>query len=68
MSLENHPNFHAVLFTSTIVQSFYDSLRGGANKDNAPDIHDDIIKFVTAVEAKVDAVVEAESEDPSKED
>lgn len=57
MSIQNHPNFHAVLFTSAIAKGFYEALRGKANRENAPDVTEDIIEFVTQLEAKVDAAV-----------
>ncbi|MFA5766510.1 MAG: hypothetical protein WC919_01125 [Candidatus Paceibacterota bacterium] len=57
MSIENHPNFHAVNFTTQITAAFYESLRGGANKDNAPDIADEIVEFVARIENRVDSRV-----------
>lgn len=60
MSIENHPNFHAVLFSSTIMSSYYEALRGEADKKNCPDITEDVIEFVTGIEAKVDAMAEGE--------
>jgi len=57
MSIENHPNFHAVNFTTQITAAFYESLRGGANKDNAPNITSEIVEFVARIEDKVDSEV-----------
>ena len=61
MSEFNHPNFHALHFATQIISTFYVSLRGKANKKNAPNIKDDIIEFVSKIEGKVDAAVEDEA-------
>ena len=53
MSLENHPNFHALKFTAAIMSSYYECLRGAAEK-NAPSIKDDVALFVRRIEEKVD--------------
>lgn len=57
MSLENHPNFHAVQFAADIVSSYYKSLRGCATPEISPDLHQEIVDFVATVEEKVDAYV-----------
>lgn len=56
MSIENHPNFHAAGFTTDVMVSFYDRLRGEADKNN---LDDDkfkalVVKFVMEVEELVD--------------
>jgi len=58
MSLERHPNFHAVNFTTQIMSAYYESLRGKANKDNAPTISEEVVGFVCRIEEMVDKVVE----------
>jgi hypothetical protein len=58
MSLERHPNFHAVNFNTQIMTAYYESLRGGANQQNAPDISDTIVEFVSMIENRVDAAVD----------
>jgi hypothetical protein len=57
MSLKNHPNFHAINFTTQILSAYYESLRGAASTKNAPDISDAVIKFVSIIEDKVDITV-----------
>ncbi len=54
MFKENHPNFHAIKFTSEIMRSYYKSLRGKSPKDNSMDISDLVHVFVEAVEGRVD--------------
>ncbi len=54
MSKEDHPNFHAVKFTTAIVSAFYESLRGEASVDNCPDISEELQAFIYLVETKVD--------------
>ena len=36
MSIEDHPNFHAVNFTVAVLEAFKDSLRGDASYDAIP--------------------------------
>lgn len=57
MSLENHPNFHACNFITKIIEAYYESLRGGASKDNAPLPHEGFEKFVNEVEERVNAYI-----------
>lgn len=59
MSKENHPNFHALKFTSDIVRSFFESLRGKADKNSLAEeawnnIKYKIIDFVSEIETIVD--------------
>jgi len=68
MSVENHPNFHAANFTTQITAAFYESLRGGANKDNAPDIAGEILVFVARIEDMVDSTVDEDNEDDDERD
>ena len=59
MSLENHPNFHAVKFAGDISVSFVECRRGRALGKNMPKGIDSlIVEFVAAVEDLVDASVE----------
>jgi hypothetical protein len=58
MSLERHPNFHAVNFTTQIMVAYYDSLRGGANRQNAPDISDMVTEFVSVIDSRVDTAAD----------
>lgn len=62
MSIENHPNFHAVNFTTQITAAFYESLRGKANKKNAPDISQHVESFCSNIEDVVDAVVDPQDD------
>ena len=57
MSLENHPNFHAAKFATDIMSSYYECLRGGAEK-NAPNISEEVVRFVVEIENKIDRRVE----------
>lgn len=57
MSVENHPNFHVINFTAQITSSYYKSLRGSANKENAPDVSAAIVEFATRIENLVDSEV-----------
>ena len=59
MSVESHPNLHAVNLVVKIVAAYIDSLRGAVDKSNMPDITDLIVAFVEAVEERVDMVAEA---------
>jgi hypothetical protein len=61
MSLENHPNFHALKFVADIMSSYYECLRGGAEK-NAPNVREEVAEFVAQIEAKVDRRVNHEDE------
>lgn len=59
MSLENHPNFHAVKFITDISSSFYESLRGKMDMKNLPEgfseeISSRFIKFSLEIEEVVD--------------
>jgi len=58
MSLENHPNFHAVKFTADITSSYFECLRGCAGKKNAPEIMAEVVEFVANIESMVDEVEE----------
>jgi hypothetical protein len=58
MSLKRHPNFHAVNFSTQIMAAYYESLRGGANRQNVPDISDTVVEFVSMIESRVDAAVD----------
>lgn len=61
MSLENHPNFHALKFVAAIMSSYYACVRGGAEK-NSPNIVKEVHEFVAQIEAKVDRRVNNEPE------
>jgi hypothetical protein len=52
MSIENHPNFHAVKFTTDILHSFQGCLRGNANFARISDerIRDALFAFVDTME------------------
>jgi hypothetical protein len=58
MSIENHPNFHAVNFTTRVMAAYYESLRGGALFVVAPDISCEVIAFANKIEDMVDINVE----------
>ena len=58
MSIENHPNFHAVSFVAKLIEAYYESLRGKASKDNAPAPTALFSNFVLDVEEMVDKYVE----------
>lgn len=61
MSIENHPNFHAVKFVTAITVSYFDSLRGrGATCTVGMNdaVKESIEKFVTEIEDIVDHEVE----------
>lgn len=58
MSKENHPNFHAVNFATAILKAYYESLRGKANKDNCPNINEQLQGFVMEIEELVDDKVD----------
>lgn len=56
MSIENHPNFHAVRFAALVTEALYTSLRGdGANVP--VDVRARIIGFVEDVENAIDSAV-----------
>lgn len=55
MSIENHPNFHAVQFVTDITTSYFKSIRGKAAKLSMDDkIRDMIIDFAENIEDNVD--------------
>ena len=57
MSLENHPNFHAVGFATDIISSYYERLRVHHRKidESVHDaIRDNIVAFVSVIEDLVD--------------
>lgn len=56
MSIENHPHFHAAGFTADVMNSFYHSLRGSADKSKIDDqkFKALIVEFVIEVEELVD--------------
>lgn len=55
MSLENHPNFHAVKFVTEVIKAFYDCRSGKATKLQIDDtIQLTIIEFVNEIEDHVD--------------
>ena len=61
MSIENHPNFHAVKFAMDITASYYGSLRGKGKTCNigmSDSVRESISKFVDEIEAIVDHKVE----------
>jgi hypothetical protein len=58
MSLENHPNIHAVNFVLEVVDSYHRNLRGKANKNNCPDIRNEISEFFQKVGEKLDKFIE----------
>jgi hypothetical protein len=62
MSLENHPNFHAVKFTSDIMVSYFKCLRGKAEIKNDSDITEEVIEFVMKIEKMVDKKCEEKHE------
>lgn len=58
MSLENHPNFHAIKFITDISSSFYESLRGKMDLTNLPEglseeISSRLMKFSWEIEEVV---------------
>jgi len=57
MSIENHPNFHAVKFVTDITSSYFESLRGNG-KNCKEDCHEWVkeatVKFVAEIESIVD--------------
>jgi len=57
MSIENHPNLHAVKLTTVIIEGYYKSLRGKANMRNAPDISKLVREFVARILMEVDTAV-----------
>ena len=61
MSLENHPNFHALKFVTDILASYFECVRGGAEK-NSPNITKEVQEFAELIEAKVDRRVNHEPE------
>ena len=60
MSIENHPNFHAVKFAMDITASYYGSLRGKGKTCNIcmDSVREASVKFVDEIEAIVDHEVE----------
>jgi hypothetical protein len=54
MSLEKHPNFNSIKFVVDILSSYYNCLRGKADKTNPPLISEEILKFVLRVEEIID--------------
>lgn len=60
MSVENHPNLHAVNLTVEIIKAFYESLRGAAagKVQVNGNIQALVIKFVHDIEEEVDEEVE----------
>ena len=58
MSLENHPNFHAVNFVSKLVEAYHESLRGKASMKNYPEVDNLFIDFTAKVEEMVDKYVD----------
>ena len=58
MSQENHPNFHAVKFTTTITSELFECLRGKATVLNCPNLAQEIVEFVSKIETIIDASVE----------
>jgi len=57
MSIENHPNFHVINFVTQIMSAYYDSLRGGVNNHNAPDVKEEVASFANKIEEKIDEAV-----------
>lgn len=62
MSIENHPNFHAVNFVTQIISAYYESLRGKASVKNSPDIKDRVALFCNEIEELVDQHVDPKLE------
>ena len=58
MSLERHPNFHAVKFATEICESFMKSLRGEAEGKKIWLPQEQIAKFVHEIEEYVDESLE----------
>ena len=61
MSTVNHPNFHAVKFTTDITSSFVKCLRGKAGVKNieiGPTITGKILDLVDEIEKEVDKQME----------
>ena len=56
MSIANHPHFHAAGFTTDVISSFYDRLRGEADKNNLDDekFKALVVKFVMEAEELAD--------------
>jgi hypothetical protein len=58
MSIENHPNLHAIKLGVEIYTSICKSLRGNATvRDVTPSLDDLIVEFVEKVEDKIDCNV-----------
>jgi len=61
MSLENHPNFHAIKFTTNIVSSLHESLRGVLAPQMVREVlsrsRQKVVDFVGDIEEEVDRIV-----------
>jgi hypothetical protein len=64
MSIENHPNFHAVKFAANLVQLFYDCRRGDGLEVDLDDLGGPpiLIKIVDDLETAIDRIVERRNE------
>lgn len=60
MSLENHPNFHAVKFAADLVASFYACRRGDGCDVDLDDLGGPaiLVQFVSDIETAIDRIVE----------
>ena len=65
MSLENHPNFHAVNFVTKLVEAYHESLRGKASMKNYPEVDNLFIDFTARVEEMVDKYVDKQNIKPT---
>lgn len=62
MSIENHPNFHAMNFITEVLSAYYESLRGKASAKNCPDVKDRVAIFCAEIEELVDQHVDPKLE------
>lgn len=60
MSVEDHPNFHAVQFTVAVTAAFKDALRGDADYEAIPS--DALMPFILDVVAKAEWLADASAE------
>lgn len=67
MSIENHPNFHAVKFVTDVTVAFFESLRGSATPStvDAEKFRELTIEFTSACESLADNNSDAEAYNPN---
>ena len=64
MSIENHPNFHAVNFVVLTMDALYKSIRGNATIGDAQLVASEMLsKFVCDVESRIDELVKQKYEE-----